>query len=242
MCTLTGASLICSCWMSVLTATKSTCEMPASIIRSTAFSPAPPTPTTRITARYAAASPVAARFRRAGCSGSGSIHVAGGRSRSIAGTGWDFGSCFGSGSDGAGTTGGAGAGVPAASASSSGLYSTVSSGGSARSPWRSFAFCAASVARNSSASGPSRMLARFRAIEHLLREVAVESSRLALRVVLQHRLALHRSLGVAHRLRDPRVEHEIAEVLAQDVDRLARVEGPFVEHRREDPLDLDVRV
>ena len=33
--------------------------------------------------------------------------------------------------------------------------------------------CAASVALKSSASGPSRMLARFRAIEHLLREVAV---------------------------------------------------------------------
>ncbi len=37
--------------MSVLTATNSTCEMPASIIRLTAFSPAPPTPITRITAR-----------------------------------------------------------------------------------------------------------------------------------------------------------------------------------------------
>ena len=33
--------------------------------------------------------------------------------------------------------------------------------------------CAASVARKSSASGPSRMLARRRAIEHLLRQVTV---------------------------------------------------------------------
>ena len=65
-----GASLICSCWMSVLTAMKSTCVMPASIIRSTAFRPAPPTPTTRITARYDALS--RARSRRAGWSGSGS--------------------------------------------------------------------------------------------------------------------------------------------------------------------------
>ena len=40
--------------MSVLTATNSTCAMPASIMRWTAFSPAPPTPTTRITAMYAA--------------------------------------------------------------------------------------------------------------------------------------------------------------------------------------------
>ena len=38
-------------WMSVLTATNSTCVMPASIIRLTALRPAPPTPTTLITAR-----------------------------------------------------------------------------------------------------------------------------------------------------------------------------------------------
>ena len=38
--------------MSVLTATKSTWAMPASIIRLTALRPPPPTPTTRITARY----------------------------------------------------------------------------------------------------------------------------------------------------------------------------------------------
>ena len=67
---LVEASLICSCWMSVLTAMKSTWLIPASIIRSTAFRPAPPTPTTRMTARYDALS--RARSRRAGCSGSGS--------------------------------------------------------------------------------------------------------------------------------------------------------------------------
>jgi hypothetical protein len=48
---LTGASLIWSCWMSVFTARNSTWEIPASIIRSSAFRPAPPTPTTRMTAR-----------------------------------------------------------------------------------------------------------------------------------------------------------------------------------------------
>src|SRR6266511_916544 len=42
---------ICSCCMSVLTATNSTWLMPASIIRLTAFRPAPPTPTTWIFAR-----------------------------------------------------------------------------------------------------------------------------------------------------------------------------------------------
>ena len=51
---LIGASEIASAWRSVLTATKSTCAIPASIMRWIAFSPAPPTPTTRIAAMYAA--------------------------------------------------------------------------------------------------------------------------------------------------------------------------------------------
>ncbi len=70
----TGASLMCSAWMSVFTAMNSTWLMPASIIRLTAFSPAPPTPTTLITARYAPASRTGARWSRAGCSGSGSTY------------------------------------------------------------------------------------------------------------------------------------------------------------------------
>ncbi len=56
-----GASLMWSAWMSVLTATKSTSLMPASIIRFTAFRPAPPTPTTLMTARYAPVSADGAR-------------------------------------------------------------------------------------------------------------------------------------------------------------------------------------
>ena len=48
---LSGASLIASCCTSVFTAMNSTSATPASIIRLTAFRPAPPTPTTRITAR-----------------------------------------------------------------------------------------------------------------------------------------------------------------------------------------------
>src|SRR6185369_3876812 len=54
---------------SVFTATKSTCAMPASIIRFTALIPAPPTPTTRITARYDATSP--ATWSRGALSGMG---------------------------------------------------------------------------------------------------------------------------------------------------------------------------
>ena len=45
---------------------------------------------------------------------------------------------------------------------------------------------AASVARKSSASGPSRMLARFRAIEHLLRQLPVRLSGRTRRIVFQH--------------------------------------------------------
>src|SRR6266511_2640502 len=102
-------------------------------------------------------------------------------------------------------------------------------------------FCAASVARNSSASGPSRIDARFRATaEHLLRQVAVHLGRLAGRVVLQNGLTLHRRLRVAHRLADLRVQNEAPEVLLQDFDRLPGVQEPPVEHRRENADDLDL--
>src|SRR4029077_14672618 len=113
-----------------------------------------------------------------------------------------------------------------------------SGGASAGSCWR----CAASVALKSSASGPSRMLARFRAIEHLLREVAVQLRGVAARLVTQHGLALHRGLRVANRLADLCLEDEIAEVLLEDVDGLLRVQQALVVHRREDALNLNFRV
>src|SRR3989442_1101906 len=140
-----SASETCSCWTSVFTATNSTWLIPASIIRLTAFRPAPPTPTTWILARYEPSEPTRAWCRR----------------------------------------------------------------------------CAASVALKSSASGPSRMLARFRAIEHLLREVAVELGRIATRVVAEHGLALHGSLRVANGLADPRLIHQVTKVLFQDLHSLA---------------------
>src|SRR6266540_5849361 len=147
--------------------------------------------------------------------------------------------------DGSGVGSGRGGAGVSTSSSHVGTCSTVdscgSSGGAAGAPcscWR----CAASVALKSSASGPSRMLARFRAIEHLLREVAVEGSRVAVRVVAEHGLALHGSLRVADRLPNLRLVHEITEVLLQDLHCLLRVQEALVEHRRQDPLDLDVRV
>ena len=74
----TGASDTASCWTSVLRPRNSTWEMPASIIRLTALMPAPPTPITRIIARYEAASPRGAKLMRAGDSGSAAKRLAGG--------------------------------------------------------------------------------------------------------------------------------------------------------------------
>src|SRR4051812_49342564 len=226
------ASLICSCWMSVLTAMKSTWLIPASIMRSTAFSPAPPTPTTRMTARYDALS--RARSRRAGCSGSGSSHRASGRRSSRAGSG--------SGS-GAGATARIGVGAGGSAATGAG-ETGGSSVGSCCCSGSSF-FCwrwAASVARKSSASGPSRMLARFLAMEHLLCEVAVHRRRLSRGFVLEHRLPLHGRLGESDRFADTCVVDELAEVLAKDLVGLARVREALVVHRRDDADDLDARV
>src|SRR3954468_12921565 len=208
-----GASLIWSCWMSVLTATKSTCVMPASIIRSSALRPAPPTPTTRITARYEVLS--RARSRRAGFAGNGSSHRAAGRSGS--GSTAISGSRAGSGVGAGSCSGGSSAGIS--------------------SPWARR--CAASVARKSSASGPSRILARFLATEHLLCQVAVQLGRLALRLVGQDGRAGDGCLGVADRLAGSGVVDEVAEVLAQDLVGLAGVRQPTVVHGREDPDDRD---
>src|SRR5882724_7279313 len=162
-----------------------------------------------------------------------------------AGGGGSGGSGRGSGGVGSGVGSGRGGAGVSTSSSQVGTCSTVDSWGSsagvagtACSCWR----CAASVALKSSARGPSRMLARFRAIEHLLSEVAVELRGVAARLVTQHRLALHGSLRVPDRLADLRVEDEIAEVLLEDVDRFLRVEQALVVHRRQDPLDLDLRV
>src|SRR5512132_4254380 len=231
---LMSASLSPSCWRSVLTATNSTADRPASIIRLTALSPAPPTPTTRMTARYAD-SEENARWSRGGGSGSGAMPRSAG--------------CSGRRGGGSGTGAGAGASCSSGSGATSrcgvgGGCSTVSSSGSPGRALPSFSACrwAASVARKSSASGPSRMLARFRAIEHLLRELPVGRCGVPGRVVLQHRAAPHGRLGIADRLLDPRLEDQVSEVLLQDLDRLARVQRPPIEHRREDALDRHVGI
>src|SRR5690242_10774552 len=100
------------------------------------------------------------------------------------------------------------------------------------------------VERKRSARGPSLMLARLgRAIfQDLLRQVAVVVRRVPLRIVLQHAGPPDGRLGELDRLSDPRLEDQLAEVLLEDLDRLLGVNGPGVEHRRQDALDLDVRV
>src|SRR5919106_1719994 len=102
-----------------------------------------------------------------------------------------------------------------------------------------------SVERKRSARGPSRMLARFllRAMsENLLGQLAVGARGLAVRVVLDDRAAANGRLGELDRLADPRLEHQVAEVLLEDLHRLLGVDGPRVEHRRQDPFDFDARV
>src|SRR5262245_63190106 len=101
------------------------------------------------------------------------------------------------------SSGSAGASGEAVAASSAGCCPA--------SPLCSACFCAASVALKSSASGPSRMLARRRAIEHLLREVAVSLRSGTGRVVLEHRAALDGRFGVADGLLDPGFEHQVSE-------------------------------
>ena len=183
----TGASLIWSCWMSVLTAMNSTCEMPASIIRFDG-----------VQARAADADDpdhrdVGAEARGTRCSRGGAPAAArasgaGARARARTRSGKRTGSDrrrrrVGAASPPIPATcstvcsgGSAGVGGGAALASRpvprrSGCSSDA--GSPAGLPSFSACRCAASVARNSSASGPSRMLARFRGIEHLLCEVTV---------------------------------------------------------------------
>ena len=83
-----------------------------------------------------------------------------------------------------------------------------------------------SVLRNRAASGPSRMLARLPLSipENLLRQLAIGVGRRPVRIVLEHRHALHGCLREAHGLADPRGEHPVAEVLLQDLDRLLGVD------------------
>ena len=243
------ASDICSCWMSVLTAMNSTCETPASIIRWSAFRPAPPTPTTRITARYdarvAARRAVEAR-RRLGQRVARGAEAAPARAARL---GAGFGRRL---RHGRGT-------ARARAAGADDVLDRLLPGrdvldGLLVRLRRRRAFgCRPALLRPAAAPPRSRgrapragLHASTRAFAPLWstsfarsRYISAASLR---RVVLEHRLALHGRLGVADGLANLRVEDEVAEVLLEDLDRLARVQQPLVEHRRQDPDDLDLRV
>src|ERR1039458_4375390 len=91
-----------------------------------------------------------------------------------------------------------------------------------------------SVLRNRAASGPSRMDARlgFAMCEDLLGELPVGLRGHAGGLVLEHRHALHGRLREAHRLADARREHAVAEVLLEDLDRLLGVDRAHVDQGR----------
>src|SRR5215213_4075473 len=200
----------------------------ASIIRLTALTPPPPTPTTRSSGWRVMSAPTdshsyCAADGRAGCDGD---MMFSGRSDEKA---WRRRSC------GVGVRGG---GVSETFASGSGCRGGSAGGAACCASWTS------SVFRKRAASGPSRMLARLPLAirEHLLRQLAIGVSRRTRRVVLEHRHALHGSFREPDRLLDARAEHAVAEVLFEDLERLLGVQGASVDHRGQDARDLHVGI
>src|SRR3954453_8489223 len=169
----------------------STPRTSASIIRFTAFTPPPPTPTTRSCGSRTPSGSTELHWyscgAAGGCEAAGAITSSGTSEENA----WRRRSC------GVGVRGDDPVPV-AAGASAVG----VAAGSGASMP-------SVSVLRNSAARGPSRMLARLPLPigEHLLRQQAIGLGRRAVRVVLEHRHPLHGRLGEAHGLADARTEH-----------------------------------
>src|SRR5690349_12996750 len=207
---VTCADEDCSDCASVLSAMNSTPDTSASIIRLTAFTPPPPTPTTRScgvpTPRPATEPHWYSLDEGGGAEGTssdgGAIMSPGisalnaCRSRSCG---------DGAGVARLGTI--AGSGGPCGSSAARGSSPSVS------------------VLRNRLANGPSRMLARLPLPirEHLLRQPAIRVGRLPIRVVLQDGHPLHGRFRETDGLLDARPEHPIPEVLLEDLDRLLGV-------------------
>src|SRR4051794_7463765 len=216
---VTWAADCWSDWASVLSAMNSTPVTSASIMRLTAFTPPPPTPTTRscgVPGRESRTEPHWYSLVAGGGGSSGGAIMSPGISALNA---WRRGSC----------------GVGVARSGMAGGGSCASGGGSRPS---------VSVLRNRLANGPSRMLARLPLPirEHLLRQPAIRVGRLPIRVVLQDGHPLHGCFREADGLLDARPEHPIAEVLLEDLDRLLGMQRPRIHHRREDSRDLDIRI
>src|SRR5579875_1125723 len=264
ICSVTSAVDCCSDCRSVLMAMNSTPATSASTMRLTAFTPAPPTPrSTGLASRRR--SPAAPASAAPSCSSARSAVVAA-RSMMFSGISSEktsrrrscgLRSALGASCPalcGAAATsavarvcagcaaGSVRPGVPRASPRSSAPPALAGSpeGGAG-------ATCSSSsVRRNSAASGPSRMLARFVLLgsicKHLLRKLSIGLSGGTVRLIAQHRHPLHRRLGEADRLADARGKDAIAEVLLKDLDRLLGMHRPRVDERRQDALDLDIGV
>src|SRR4051812_29515218 len=166
-------------------ARNSTPPTSASIMRLTALTPAPPTPTTRSCGAPIGSATPNALGDDDHSSWGGAIMLSGmseenawrRRSWGVGArrTGSGRGAGGGSSAAGGGAGGAAGSGVASARGGAAGGSPSVS------------------VLRNRAASGPSRMLARLplAILEHLLRQLAIGVGRRAAGVVPQHRHALH---------------------------------------------------
>src|SRR4051812_48119047 len=223
---VTCAEEDCSDCASVLSAMNSTPDTSASIIRLTAFTPPPPTPTTRSCGGPTPRLVTEPHSYWWAAGGGGGASSAGGAIMSpgiSALNAWRSRSC-GVGVARSGTT--AGSGGRCGSSPARGSSPSVS------------------VLRNRLANGPSRMLARLPLPirEHLLRQPAIRVGRLPIGVVLQDGHPFHGCFRETDGLLDARPEHAIPEVLLEDLDRLLGMQRPRVHHRREDARDVDVRI
>src|SRR6187549_13169 len=228
----------------------------ASTMRLTALTPAPPTPTTRITGWCGCPLPTGSYSGSSrpyrGASGAGSLrrtlgsslktrfNLSGADSLDSPRDGSADPSC----DSAAAPAGGVGLGSSPAAREDEGPSSATGPAGPAPGPSGGSAGASSAVERNRSERGPSRMLARLRRLirQNLLGQVSVVVRGAAARIVLEDAGAFHGRLGELDRLFDPRLEDEVAEVLFEDLDRLLGVDGPRVEHGRQDALDLDVGV
>src|SRR3954453_22987556 len=219
-CSVTCASDEFSDCASVLSAMNSTPVTSASIMRLTAFTPPPPTPTTRSCGVPTRSSRTEDHWYSLAAGGGGS----------------SGGAIMSPGTSALNACRRRSCGVGVARSGNAGGGSSAL-GGDGSSP-------SVSVLRNRLANGPSRMLARLPLPirEHLLRQPAIRVGRLPSRVVLQDGHPLHGCFREADGLLDARPEHPIPEVLLEDLDRLLGMQRPRVHHRREDSRDLDIRI
>ena len=247
---------------SVLTATKSTCAMPASIIRWTAFRPAPPTPTTRITARYAAPfgrrhavqarRALGHRLEEAAAGGRRDARRAtSDRSRSDRRSAPDLERRLRRRLGAASARGLAGGDDRSRLVEVVDVLDGLLERRLVRAVWlgRLAPRPAAPPRRPPARAARPRSHGRARpAGPHACSRACAPwstsfaSSRYACggrarRVVLEHGAPLHGRLGVADGLADPRLVDEVAEVLLEDLDRLSRVQRAPVVHGRDDALD-----